>query len=104
MKMFKIIFDNKKANRDLERAYMHTEPTVDALDEFTGVAVRKDVYLWLGTVERLYDQIGDFLRECQYDKQAGYEIDLKNCVIHLSGQRPLTAEEAENYEKGLFDV
>jgi hypothetical protein len=83
---------------------MHTEPTVDALDEFTGVAVRKDVYLWSGTVERLYDQIGEFLRECQYDKYAEYEIDLDNRVIHLSGQRPLTAEEADSFEKGLFDV
>lgn len=84
-----------KANRDLERALMHTEPETEHK-----VAVRKEIGLY-GDPEDLCDQITEFLVSCRYDEEAEYKI--KGNVMYLEGSRPLLASEVLNVQKGLFD-
>lgn len=98
--MFKINFKRDKAERDLERALMHIEPDAD-LDDYDGVAIRKEIHVAYGNPIYLYEEIGKFLRDCQYDEDSGYHI--KDGVMCLYGSRPLTASEAESFKKGLFE-
>ena len=85
-----------KANRDLGRALMYTEPE----DRVARVAVRKEIGLY-GDPIRLCDQITEFLVSCRYDEEAEYKI--KGNVMYLEGSRPLLVSEVLDVQKGLFD-
>lgn len=86
---------SEKANRDLERALMHTEPETEQK-----VAVRKEVALYGDPVE-LCDRITEFLVSCRYDEEAEYRI--KDNIMYLEGSRPLLASEVIDVQKGLFE-
>lgn len=96
--MFKINFVGRKAERDIQTALAHTESHAGL--ECEDVAVRKQIYLTRDPIY-LYEEIGKFLRDCQYDEDCGY--DIKDGVMYLYGSRPLTASEADSFKKGLFE-
>lgn len=86
---------SKQANRELEKALMHTEPEIKEK-----VVVRKEIGLY-GDPVTLCDLITEFLIMCRYDEEARYKIE--NNIMYLEGSRPLLASEVIDVQKGLFE-